>query len=98
MLMTKMVRSTGDNMNKQDGPAVSLPFASFRNISCLDDTENDRKVFAGPLPGAALLKIGTDENVRDNLVDAEGKKKQRRSDATARYTTQSKTIPTNFVH
>ncbi|MCU1332041.1 MAG: hypothetical protein JWM08_1033 [Candidatus Angelobacter sp.] len=67
-------------MNANNGSAVTIPFASFRNISCPDDTDNGRRVFAGRMPAKGLLKIGTNENVRGYLVDAEGKKKQRRSD------------------
>jgi hypothetical protein len=37
-------------------------------------------VFAGRAPASAILNLPTDENVREYLVDAEGKKRYRRSD------------------
>ena len=64
----------------QSQPVLSFPFFSFRNISCPEDNENGRKVFAGRAPASAILKLPTDENVREYLVDAEGKKRYRRSD------------------
>lgn len=64
----------------QSLPVLSFPFFSFRNISCPEDTENGRKVFAGRAPAVAILNLPTDENVREYLVDAEGKKRYRRSD------------------
>jgi hypothetical protein len=64
----------------QSLPVLSFPFFSFRNISCPEDTENGRKVFAGRAPASAVLSLPTDENVREYLVDAEGKKRYRRSD------------------
>lgn len=59
---------------------LSFPFFSFRNISCPEDNDNGRKVFAGRAPASAILDLPTNENVREYLVDAEGKKRNRRSD------------------
>lgn len=56
---------------------VSFPFHSFRNISCPEDTENGRKVFSGHAPVTSVLELSTDENVRDYLLDAEGKQRRR---------------------
>jgi uncharacterized protein YqeY len=56
---------------------LTLPFHTFRNISCTEDIENNRKVCVGYLPLSAILDLPTDENVRDFLVTAEGKKRQR---------------------
>jgi AIPR protein len=64
----------------QSQPVLSFPFFSFRNISCPEDSENGRKVFAGRAPAEAILDLPTDENVREYLVDAEGKKRHRPSD------------------
>lgn len=54
-----------------------FPFHSFRNISCPEDVANDRKVFTGQAPVTSVLKLSTDQNVRDYLLDAEGKERRR---------------------
>ena len=64
----------------QSRAVLSFPFFAFRNISCPEDTANGRKVFAGRAPASAILDLPTDENVREYLVDAEGKKRHRASD------------------
>jgi len=57
--------------------AVTFPFHSFRNISCPEDNENGRKVFTGHAPVTSVLDLSTDENVRDYLLEAEGKQRRR---------------------
>jgi hypothetical protein len=54
------------------------PFAfhSLRNISSPEDIANDRKVYTGIAPISAILDLPTNENVRDYLVDAEGKQRK----------------------
>jgi hypothetical protein len=61
----------------RDVAAVPFVFHSFRNISCPEDTDNDRKVFTGHAPVTSVLDLSTDENVRDYLLDAEGKQRRR---------------------
>lgn len=56
---------------------VSFPYHSFRNISCPEDLENDRKVFSGQAPVTSVLQLDTDANVRDYLLEAEGKQRKR---------------------
>jgi predicted ester cyclase len=51
----------------------SFKFHSLRNISCPEDTQNDRKVYSGQAPVSSILNLPTNENVRDYLVEAEGK-------------------------
>ena len=58
-------------------PSVPFVFHSFRNITCPEDVENGRKVFTGQAPAESFLPLSTDENVRDYLLDAEGKKRRR---------------------
>jgi hypothetical protein len=59
---------------------LPFPYFSFRNISCPEDTANSRKVFAGRAPAPSILQLPTDENVREYLVDAEGKQRHKKSD------------------
>jgi hypothetical protein len=55
---------------------LDFQFFSIRNISCPEDTENDRKVYTGHSPISSILNLPTDENVRDYLLEAEGKKRR----------------------
>ena len=49
----------------------------MRHISCPEDIENDRKIYTGHAPISAVLELPTDENVRDYLLEAEGRKRRR---------------------
>lgn len=55
---------------------VEFPYSTLRNISSPQDTENDRKVLMGHAPAESVLGLPTDENVRDYLLEAEGKKRR----------------------
>jgi hypothetical protein len=57
--------------------ALRLPYYSVRNISCSEDLENNRKVYVGYTPLTAILDLPTDENVRDYLLEAEGRQRKR---------------------
>lgn len=66
-------------LNRSVAPASNktiLEFNSLRNISCPDDTANDRKVLTGHMPILEVLKLNTHDNVRSYLLDVEGKKKK----------------------
>lgn len=63
-------------LGKSARPIV-VPFHSIRNISSPEDQAEKRFVYTGQLPLSALVDLPTNENVREYLVDAEGK--QRRS-------------------
>lgn len=71
---------------------VVFPFHSFRNISCPEDTQNDRKVFSGHAPVTSVLDLPTDANVRDYLLEAEGKQRKRETQVNKeiRQTLESK--------
>lgn len=56
---------------------VPFPYHSFRNISCPEDVDNQRKVFSGHAPVTSVLNLSTDANVRDYLLEAEGKQRKR---------------------
>jgi hypothetical protein len=55
---------------------VELLYHTLRNISTPEDNENDRKVYAGSIQCDQILSLPTDENVREYLVEAEGKKRR----------------------
>ena len=71
---------------------VTFPYHSFRNISCPEDLENDRKVFSGHAPVTSVLRLETDANVRDYLLEAEGKQRKRETQVNKeiRQTLESK--------
>ena len=54
-----------------------FPFTSVRHISCPEDTENGRKVYVGYSPVTSVVELSTDENVRDYLLEAEGRLRKR---------------------
>lgn len=64
------------SLGKKAHPIV-VPFHCIRNISSPEDQAEKRSVYSGQLPLIALTELPTNENVREYLVDAEGK--QRRS-------------------
>jgi len=57
--------------------SLRLPFHNVRHISCPEDLDNNRKVYVGYTPVAAIVDLPTDENVRDYLLDAEGRQRRR---------------------
>ena len=56
--------------------AFAFPFYCCRNISGPEDTKNNRKVLAGHAPASSFVDLEDDENVREYLVDAQGKQKR----------------------
>jgi hypothetical protein len=75
--------SQGDSMAKTELGAVKvrperveLTYHTLRNISSPEDSENDRKVYAGSILSNQLLNLSTEQNVREYLVEAEGKKRR----------------------
>jgi hypothetical protein len=75
---------------------VSFPYHSFRNISCPEDVENGRKVFSGHAPIISALKLSTDENVRDYLLEAEGKQRRRETQVNKEIRQTLETHPELF--
>jgi len=68
-------------MNKLSLPQKSthsfvLDYHTVRNISTPEDKENNRVVYVGQSKIQAITKIPTNENVRDYLLEAEGKKRK----------------------
>lgn len=53
-----------------------LPFHAVRHISTPEDLEDDRRIYVGTAPLSAIADLPTHENVRDYLLDAEGKKRK----------------------
>ncbi len=64
------------NAPSKEGALAALPFYSVRNISCPEDNDNNRVVYAGHIPIRAVLDLPSHENVRGYLRDAEGKERR----------------------
>jgi predicted ester cyclase len=80
----------------QTGKVVEIPFHSIRHISCPEDIENARKIYTGHIPITAAIPIPTDENVRDYLLEAEGKKRRVPTQVHRAIKDTLETCPQNF--
>lgn len=58
---------------------TEVSFDSFRNVTSPIDKDLQRKVFAGQVPIQEIRDLPTDDNVRDYLVEAEGKQRRRKT-------------------
>ena len=56
---------------------VFFKYQSLRNISSPEDAENERKVLSGHAPITSLADLPTDDNVREYLLEAEGRKRRK---------------------
>lgn len=66
-------------MHKSIGaPAHTLnfPFNSIRNITSPEDAAGGRRVYSGTAPAQSIIALPNDENVRDYIVEATGKKRR----------------------
>lgn len=60
--------------------AHKFSFHSLRSISSPDDVSNGRKIYCGHAPARSFLGLPDNENVREYIVTAQGKKRQRLTD------------------
>jgi len=56
--------------------SVVVPFHCIRNISSPEDQAEKRFIYSGQLPLSALVDLPANENVREYLVNAEGKQRK----------------------
>jgi len=71
-------------------------YNSIRNITCPDDKASERAIYAGKAPIASFLEIPDDENVREYLVEAQGKKKRSPSQVHLRIRDTLRNRPQDF--
>ncbi len=57
--------------------SYALKYHSCRNISAPEDEQANRKIYSGHAPTSSVLELDDNENVREYLVDAKGKQRQR---------------------
>lgn len=58
------------------GETYRLPFENCRNITSAHDHHAKRKILVGQAPAFSVLNLEDNENVREYLVDAQGKQKR----------------------
>ncbi len=63
-------------LKKAAAAAFEFPYTTCRNISSPEDEEAGRKIYSGHAPASSVLALEDDENVREYLVDAQGKQKR----------------------
>ena len=91
-----MSTSNTDTLSASSSSVINFPFYSHRNISCPEDQKEDRKVFSGYAPATSFLDLSTNENVRDYLPDAEGKKRRRLTQVHRAMLDTLENVPENF--
>ena len=55
---------------------LDFPFHTIRNITSPEDVAAGRKVYVGTAPAISVLDLPNDENVRDYIPDAAGRKRR----------------------
>jgi hypothetical protein len=80
----------------RSSPPFSFPYFTLRKISAPEDVANDREVYVGFAPLESFIDIPTDENVREYLVDAEGKKRARPTQVHLAMRETLRNNPQNF--
>ena len=76
--------------------AFQFPFHCCRNISGPEDHRYNRKVLVGQAPASSFLNLEDDENVREYLVDAQGKQKRTPTLVHQAIRKTLRNIPENF--
>jgi hypothetical protein len=76
---------------------INLPFYSVRHITCPEDVENKRRVYVGYTPIGAVIDLPTNENVRDYLLDAEGRQRRRPTQVHRAIQDTLENNPQNFA-
>lgn len=83
-------------LSRVSAPPVLFQYTTLRTISSPEDKANGREVYVGYAPIESVVELPTDENVRDYLVDAEGKKRARPTQVHLAMRETLKNNPQNF--
>lgn len=75
---------------------LPLPFHSIRKITSPEDMANGRTIYVGQMPISAVVDLPTDENVRDYLLEAEGRVRRRPTQVHKAIRDTLENNPTNF--
>lgn len=82
---------------KHSHPKFSFPYNVIRNISAPEDKENGREVYSGNAPISSFLSLSNDENVRDYMLEVEGKARQVPTQVHRAIRDTLKNAPHNFT-
>ncbi len=74
----------------------SISYHSIRNITSPEDLDNSRKVYVGQTEAKNIIGLPTDENVRDYMLEAEGKKRRRPTQVHKAIEDTIRNNPQNF--
>lgn len=81
---------------KSASKTLNFPFYSVRHITCPEDQGNERKVYVGYTPVAAVIALPTDEDVRDYILEAEGRQPKRPTQVHRAIQDTLENTPHNF--
>jgi hypothetical protein len=76
--------------------SLDLPFYSVRNITCPEDAANNRKTYVGYAHAKAVQNLPTDKDVRDYLLELEGRNRRRPTNVHNAIEDTLKNTPDNF--
>lgn len=83
--------------NERRDRRFAFSYHTLRNISAPEDADERRKVYSGNAPASSFVSLPEDENVREYIVTAEGKKRQRLTDVHRRIRSTLENTPEDFV-
>lgn len=76
--------------------SVALPYYSIRSNNSPEDLKEGRRIYCGQTTVDAIVNLPTDENVRDYILDAEGKERRRPSQVHRAIEETLKNNPEDF--
>ena len=80
----------------QTGSSITFPYYCIRRINAPEDEASGREVYAGHAPATSFLGFPADENVREYMLEAEGKKRRRPTDVHKAMQETLRNSPENF--
>ena len=76
--------------------ALKFIYNSIRKITSPEDDKNGRQIYTGYAPAESFLPFPTDENVRDYLLEAQGRQRNRKTNVHREMFETLKNAPENF--
>jgi hypothetical protein len=77
-------------------PPTNFQYHTLRKITSPEDAENGREIYCGYAPAESVLPLPTDENVRDYLLEAQGRLRNRKTNVHREMFETLKNNPQNF--
>jgi hypothetical protein len=73
-----------------------LAYHTIRRISAPEDTDSGRTIYSGHVPATSVLELPDNDNVREYLMDAPGRKKKTPTDVIKAIRNTLRETPQNF--